>query len=174
MVEDDGELRPLVMVMPKRFLVGVAVDAGLSFLGDCGSDVGRDCFTGEGLESEEVVEETGEVGSDEGKWMWELVVSPLASFLGAFSWDVGGCCPGSIGPIKAGRFSSLLGRRGLWPGLLLGPRTRRGDEVEGVVPVELLGLLPSCLEEELLPVALVEAAYEAEVAVLLAVLLIPF
>lgn len=34
LVEDDGELRPLVMVMPKRFLVGVAVDAGLGFLGD--------------------------------------------------------------------------------------------------------------------------------------------
>lgn len=41
-------------------------------------------------------------------------------------------------------------------------------------PAGALGLLPSSLPEEELPVELAEAAYEADVAVLLAVLLIPF
>lgn len=61
----------------------------------------------------------------------------------------------------------------MWPDWPLVPRTRRGDAA--VDPAGAPELLPSsCLPEELLPVVLAEAAYEAEVAVLLAVLLIPF
>ena len=59
----------------------------------------------------------------------------------------------------------------MWPDWLLGPRTRRGDEE--VDPAVALELLPSSLLEAELPVALADAAYEADVAVLVA-LLIPF
>lgn len=53
------ELTPfVVIVMPKRFLT-LAGLAGVGFLG-LGSVVGRDCLFGEGLERDEVVEETGE------------------------------------------------------------------------------------------------------------------
>lgn len=71
------ELTPfVVIVMPKRFLT-LAGLAGVGFLG-LGSVVGRDCLFGEGLERDEVVEETGErreVGSPKSssaslKWMW--------------------------------------------------------------------------------------------------------
>lgn len=76
-----AELTPFeVIVMPKRFLtleglVGTLVV--MVFLG-LGSVVGRDCLIGEGLDSDEVVEDTGErreVGSPKSssasvKWMW--------------------------------------------------------------------------------------------------------
>lgn len=54
-----AELTPFeVIVMPKRFLTAEGL-AGVGFLG-LGSVVGRDCLLGEGLERDEVVDETGE------------------------------------------------------------------------------------------------------------------
>lgn len=175
-----AELTPFVRVMPKRFLtvdgLAAVVEGLVGFLG-LGRVVGRFCLFGEGLERDEVVDETGEsreVGSPTSssslKWMWVLL-SPLASFL-ACAGAACCCCPGSTGPIKPGRFSSLLGRRGLRPDWPLGPRTRRGDEEAAVLPSLLL--VEAGVPEELLPVVLAAAAYEADVAVLLAVLLIPF